>query len=331
MLQLPKLIIDSTLSSLIPFVQIVRESSEEAIDIDARNTVFIDPVGLCVLASLCETLAKQNRKINLHNLRKETKSYLARMDLLQHCGYEYNEKVTRLDRRDSLVEVSCVDMQEDVDRVSSQISQCVVGSTPGYNENAPFDKMTGHQPHTQLEDNLKYLFNELLENSLTHGRRHGYRDSNVWVASQYYPKKDVLKLGIVDNGCGFLRTLEGHVESPHSDNEAIQLALKAYTSCNRDVGIMSDSYNEGVGLTVISRIVASADGELNIFSGKALNKYKAGDLRCSAPLNNSEWKGVGISILMPRQSINKVLYREVVRKIRDETSKKSDKVDIQFI
>lgn len=331
MLLFPKFAADFTLLDLIPLVQEILDSEQKEIDIDASNTVFIDPVGMCIFASLCETLARKGRRIKLHNLNSTIESYLSRMDLLKQCGYEYTENFKRLDRRDSLVEVNCVDLQKDVERVSRQVSKCIVGKTPDFDENAPYDEMTGSQPHTQLEENLNYLFNELLENSLTHGRRHGYRDSNVWVASQYYPHRDTLKLGIVDNGCGFFKTLESHPEAPNDDAEAIELALKPYASCNRDVGLSSDSHNEGVGLTVISRIVGHATGEMNLFSGDTLNKYKSGKLTLSQSFKTQSWRGVGISISMPREAIKEVLYREVVSELHDETNDSKDEIDINFI
>ncbi len=331
MLRLPNFIVHANIRELLFSIANILDSAEDEIDIDAGNIKFIDPIGICVLASLCESLANQSRTIKLHNLSHNLESYLSRMDLLQQCGYEYDETKTRLDRSDSLVEVTRVESQQNVETSASQISNCLVGTTPDYDESAPFDEMTGYQPHTQLEDNLQYVFNELLENSLTHGRKFGYSGSNVWVASQFYRQKDIIKLGIVDNGCGFLRTLRDHEEKPESDYDAIELALKPYTSCNRDVGIMADSYNEGVGLTVISHIVGAANGDLSVFSGRALNNYKAGACNGYSSLS-SPWRGVGISISMPRDNFKRVLYRDIINRIREEGgSPNTENVDIQFI
>ena len=329
MINLPRYISERSLNYVFPFIKSVRNDKSKIININAANAKFIDPVGICLLASLCDDLKKNNRILKFHNLPDNLSSYLSRMNLLSHCGHVYIEKHNRLDRADSLVEVSCINEQSEVDRFSQKISKCIVGGSLDFDESAPPNPMTGYKPHEQLESNLIYLFNELLENALTHGKRHGYRECKVCIASQYYPKTDSLKIGTVDNGCGFLKTLEQHQQSPNSDYEAIELALKPYTSCNRDVGIMSDSYNEGVGLTVISRIIQQASGELTLFSGNAVNRYKGNSTKHFESKLDS-WRGVGISIDVPRENLKNLLYANVVSDLRTE-SNYSTEIDIPFI
>lgn len=332
MIILPRKINDDSLQELLAVVEGVQRSSDAVIDIDASNLVFIEPIGICVFASMCETLANNGQKLNFHNMVDSIKSYLSRMDLQKYCVSENEPTTTRLNRAGSLIEVHSISEQQDIESSARKISKCLVGTTPDYDESALFDPMTGYQPHTQLEDNLIYLFNELLENSLSHGKRHGYRSAKVWVASQYFPSTDFIKLGIVDNGCGFFRTLKSHPKKPDTDTRAIEIALEPFTSCNRDVGLMNDSYNEGVGLTVISRMIAEATGSLRIFSGDALNIYDSGDLIDVKISDNSAWSGVGISISLPRKKLKYLLYRDVVRHLRNENSDESDEdLNIQFI
>lgn len=46
--------------------------------------------------------------------------------------------------------------------------------------------------------------------------------------------------------------------SPETDEAAILLALEPRVSCNKDVDLMGDSVNEGIGLTVVYRMVKDA-------------------------------------------------------------------------
>lgn len=331
MINLPTYISARSLNLVLPIVQSIQTNESKLIDINAKKVTFIDPVGMCLLASLCGELKKSNRELKLHCLNTNLESYLSRMDLLSQCGHNYNEKHGRLDRSDSLLEVKCISEQSDVDSFSRRMSRSIVGKAPNFDENSSPDPMTGKKPHEQLESNLIYLFNELLENALTHGKKYGYRECKVHIASQYYPKNDRLKIGIVDNGCGFYKTLEKHQQAPNSDFEAIKLALKPYTSCNRDVGIMQDSINEGVGLTVISRIIQQASGTLTLFSGNALNEYKKGNLISNFESKIELWRGVGISIDVPRKKLKKLLYAQVVKDLRSEENSHSINIDIPFI
>lgn len=332
MLILPNRINDNNLNALFTIIEKIERLQEDVINIDASKMMFIEPIGICIFASLCEALAQRDQRLKLIGLKDNIKTYLSRMDLLKHCHVDYSEPTRRLDRASSLIEVHSISQQRDIEKSAQKISHCIVGNVPEFDENALPDKMTGHQPHTQLEDNLQYLFNELLENSLTHGRRHGYSKSNVCVTSQYFSSTDLIKLAIVDRGCGFLNTLRDHPSKPQTDFDAIKLALEPYTSCNRDVGIMPDSYNEGVGLTVISRMVGGAGGELVLFSGDAINKYKNCKLIEHTTFEHKAWSGVGISITLPRSGIKELPYRDVINKLRNENSDENDdKLDIQFI
>ncbi|MHB1677387.1 MAG: STAS-like domain-containing protein [Sulfuriferula sp.] len=68
----------------------------------------------------------------------------------------------------------------------------------------------------------------------------------VWVASQYYPKKDFIRLAVVDNGCGFLESFKIHVKFQHQHHlEAILWILQSRVSCNRslmDSSVLPQTY-----------------------------------------------------------------------------------------
>jgi len=94
---------------------------------------------------------------------------------------------------------------------------------------------------------------------------------------------------------------------------------------------MQDSINEGVGLTVISRIIQQASGTLTLFSGNALNEYKKGNLISNFESKIELWRGVGISIDVPRKKLKKLLYAQVVKDLRSEENSHSINIDIPFI
>ena len=149
---------------------------------------------------------------------------------------------------------------------------------------------------------LRYALSELIENALTHARRQGAFDSSVWVAAQYYKDAQTggrVQVAVVDNGCGFLATLQHHPELPEKTHgAAIRTALKPKVSCNRDIGPFGESVNEGVGLTTAVRISKATGGDVHIVSGDALF-FECGGIAIKRseqlrPLP-SKWDGVAIS------------------------------------
>jgi signal transduction histidine kinase len=125
------------------------------------------------------------------------------------------------------------------------------------------------RPSLETMNLLRYVLAELLENALTHARSEGFGGASVWVAANYYRSTGELCLAVVDNGCGFLRSLGQHpnVRIHPSDALAIRTALEPFVSRNRAVGILNAPSNQGIGLTMSRDIVVKSDGIVSITSG----------------------------------------------------------------
>ncbi len=328
MLAFPSFITAKNCEKLLPVLDNVISSDAEAVAVTAKNTKFVDPFSLCLLAACCDKLQQQDRHLKIQDLSPEMQSYWVRMDLFKQCHQEEPDQ-QRFDQSASLLEIQCLQGRGDVASAADKISHAIAGQTPDYSEDAKPDEMTGFLPHEKVEDNLRYMFNELLENALTHGHRHGYSDSKVWVACQYYKTRDLIRIGIVDTGCGFRQSLQTHPQMPQTDEDAIKLALQPYLSCNRDVGLMEDSVNEGIGLTVVQRMVRDAGGTMVLLSGQSIVEI-GGDM-LPKPLSGTHWQGVGIAIEVKRSELKERLVRDVIGELSDETSLPQSDIDIQFI
>jgi anti-sigma regulatory factor (Ser/Thr protein kinase) len=171
------------------------------------------------------------------------------------------------------------------------------------------DEMSGYTESDRLAEPIQYALNELLENALTHARRAGYINACVWLSSQYYPSNGLIRVGVVDNGCGFLATLRGHA-ALHQETHlaAILAALQPRVSCNRDLGLRSDSVNQGVGLTTTRRIAETAGGRLYIASGDAIHSAAAS----SHLAGGACWQGVAIALECKRKKLPEVHYRDLL-------------------
>lgn len=328
MLAFPSFITAKNCDKLLPVLDNVISSDTDVIAVTARYTKFVDPFSLCLLAACCDKLQRQDRHLDILDLSPEMQSYWARMDLFKQC-HQAEPDLQRFDQSASLMEIQCLQGRQDVGQVADRISRAIAGQTPDYGEDAQPDEMTGFLPHELVEYNLRYMFNELLENALTHGRGHGYETSKVWVACQYYRGKDTIRIGIVDTGCGFRQSLQSHLQTPRTDEDAIRLALQPYLSCNRDVGIMEDSVNEGIGLTVVQRMVKDIGGTMMLLSGQSMIEINQEEL--AKPLVNSHWQGVGIAIEVKRSELKERLVRDVIGELRDETPLPQSNIDIQFV
>jgi hypothetical protein len=172
--------------------------------------------------------------------------------------------------------------------------------------------MTGKSDVDRFEQPLQYVLGELLENALTHARGRGHNDAIAWVAAQYYPKKRVVRLAVVDDGCGFRKSLEGH-SALASDTHfaAIEAALQPRVSRNREVGLGGDSTNQGVGLTVTRQIALSAGGSIALFSGDAWLMDHVERQR--EPRTIPVWQGVGVFVELHREQLRNVDLASIMK------------------
>jgi signal transduction histidine kinase len=121
-----------------------------------------------------------------------------------------------------------------------------------------------------VEQPLHYIIAELLHNALKHGQARGFNHTRAWIAAQYYRRGDLLRVAIVDDGCGFLRSLASHSGLVSRSHEsAISLAFRPFVSSHKDVGVFDDSVHQGLGLTVCRDLCLMADGRISAASGTA--------------------------------------------------------------
>ncbi len=285
---------------------------EDDVDIDARQVKFVDPFGMAVLGATFFTIRAHGAAVRVSGLQADIGGYLQRMDVfdgvaLVDCDVQGGR---RSNRSDVLMELTRLNHTARSDDTAYQLAKSLVGHIPGIDLNAAPDKMTGFTPFDQLVVPLQYVLSELLENALTHARRHGHGDACVWVASQYYPSKDLVRLGVVDNGCSFLKSLRGHPElKSESHLDAILTALRPRVSCNRDLGLRTDSVNQGVGLTTTCRIAEHSGGGLVIVSGDGMHNTSGRSLEMR---RGCYWQGVGIALEFRRNLLKDIRIRELL-------------------
>lgn len=280
--------------------------------VDASDLRFADPFGLALLGATFHLVRTQGRSVAVRGLSHAMSGYLGRMDVFEGVGLVdcVPPQNDRRDRSDALVELTLLHLPRQVDEAAYRLAKTLVGGIPGVNPDEPPDEMSGYTAFDRLVEPVQYALSELLENALTHGRKQGFRDACVWVASQYYAKSGLIRLGVVDNGCGFLATLRSHPDLRRETHlEAILTALRPRISCNRDLRLGMESVNQGVGLTTVSRIAEHAGGRLTIVSGDAIHDT-AGRSRSLA--DGVSWQGVAIGMVCRRDRLPAIRFGELL-------------------
>jgi len=249
----------------------------------------------------------QGQTAAVERVRPEVAERLRRMNVL---GEWLEEKTRARYKAQSMntLQVCWVSSQDDADTIANQLADAIVQFVPPeflQADNA-FTRDTVRTP-------LAYVITELLDNSLTHGRGKGFAQASVWIAAQYYSAGDLIRLAVVDNGCGFLKSLESHpAVVPKSHSVAVRKGFDAGVSCNKEVALFTDALNAGIGLT-ISRDIAIRSGGI-VWAG-------SGDAYIGDPGRETEtigripyWQGSMLNIELHRRGLIAFNFRDLFSK-----------------
>ena len=328
---LPKTLGVNNLASLIDALSQIGTGTGD-VELDCSNVNFVDPLGMTVLAATLELLDKR-RRVSMPWLSTNIAGYMERMDFFNGIsveGVNALQNRTRNDQRSNLVEITRVVDSDRSEAVADQLATVIVGNII---RRGP-KPVKFNEPDTEYDQYyrpLRYALSELIENALTHARREGAFNASVWVAAQYYQDQGGrIQVAVVDNGCGFLATLQNHTKLRSKTHaEAIRIALIPKVSCNRDIGPFGESVNEGVGLTTTVRIARETGGSVHIVSGDAMFadvELSSVKRRDQVQRLKGKWSGVAISAtffcqklpairidqLLPSVEISKLLTNPVV-------------------
>lgn len=309
-LKLPRTLGTRNHAGLFALAGEIARTNDAKIELDASELEFIDPHGLTVLGALLSPL--KDRNIYMPWLRTEFAGYLDRMDFFKHCEICDVEipDWQRHPHPESLVELTCVTDSTKTDEIANRLADAITGRlTSAAPDEEPDDE--GKNKYARFRYPLWYSLSELLENSVTHAKQHGYLQSNVWVAAQYYEKNKEVKMSVVDNGCGFLRSLYTTPELRDKTHaNAIRTALKERVSCNRNSPYIYGHGNQGVGLTTTMRIANGARGKLMIASGNAYLETE--HMRDSLLPDEGLWNGVAIAFSCRRHALPGINVRRLL-------------------
>jgi len=289
----------------------------ESVVCDASKLEWILPIGLCGLAASCSVLAGRGITVRFENLTASMKSYFDRMDVFDQCHIEFESTIQRQDRSDRLLEIKCLDSPAQVHRVAGPLVAAITGQMMRGHEDPEDPEGMKAKPSERLAVSLEYVMSELLENAVTHAQANGFAHAKVWIAANYYEQNNMVRVAFVDTGCGFQQSLrfDHDVQESPNDLTAIRRALVPFVSCNRGVGILDDSSNQGIGLTVCADIARETGGRLIVGSGKAsLNATS----NISYP-HFGHWQGAAVDVMLHRDQLLNLDLSTVVRPYQAET------------
>ena len=245
MLRIPKHI---NSDGLLPFLGLLAgHAAEPALTIDFSGLQRVSPAGLAALTAVVAYRRRKQLEISVVGLEDcPIAAYLLRMNLLRLCGWESEGEAFRHhDPAGRFVPLEPITHR--VDDLGAQVAACIAPGGEDYDH-----------PNAGLYDAAWYLVTEMANNVQQHSRGSGFVAAQTTLADGY------VRIAISDCGCGIPASLTDagfQWAQGLADEDIIEQALVARVSSK------GRPSNEGVGLTLSSRIVDLMGGHMLVASG----------------------------------------------------------------
>ena len=222
--------------------------SWEGVVIQVPREAFMDVGAIAFLCSWVDGKGKDGRRIHLRG-DPETLRYLARMDLHEHVGLDY-EPGARRDESGRFLPLKQIASDGDVFSVVNAICDLVLHQ---------FDNAGAFLPA------MEWAANELIDNILLHSET----PVPGAVCAQYFPKQHRLDIGICDLGRGIFQSL-GTTRKLWSHGDAVTTALQRGVTRDTSVG-------QGNGMAGSLEIAKQNGGRLHVWTGDVVYRLEGGE------------------------------------------------------
>jgi hypothetical protein len=247
-----------TLGSLDPAFEAAGRADGEPVVLDLRGVEFVEPAGICGLATLLEFLIPRCEEVNLALSGRDVPAYLERMNFFRLFGgrVRTNADVSSLEER----------RRHNPGTLQELVNFHDEGEIPGIIERI-----------SEILENQGYRLRErvavcsVLSEICANAAEHGASSFGAYAAVQAYnhivsgPRRrgEEVLIAIADGGVGVRETLSrnlAYAEHTATDNDALRHALAMGVSATGELG-------RGGGLALVAQISGRSRGSLSLRSG----------------------------------------------------------------
>lgn len=219
-----------------------------ALVVQVPSGAFMDVGAMAFLCSWAGGKAKEGRRVHLRG-DSDMLRYLARMDLHEHVGLDY-EAGDRRDESGRFLPLKQIASDGDVFSVVNAICDLVLHQFDNAGEFLPA---------------MEWAANELIDNILLHSET----PVPGAVCAQYFPKHHRLDIGICDLGRGVFQSL-GTTRKLWSHGDAVTTALQRGVTRDKSVG-------QGNGMAGSLEIARQNGGRFHVWTGDVVYRLEGGE------------------------------------------------------
>ncbi len=234
------------LGNIDQFLRSFDNTQQDELQVTAhKEWVSVHPVVISMVAALGLSVPKEN--IVCEPIEAKSKHYLQRMGLFDSLGITSSTDMIEHEPAGRFIPVTRIQNSE-------QLTHFITDIVPLL-----------HLDPMQAEP-LRFVISELTRNVIEHSQS----SFGAVVCAQYYPKANMVRIGIVDRGVGIKESISQSYAA-ENDYHALRLALMpGITGTTRKLG--GTEFNAGAGLFFIKSIAKVSRDFFMIYSGDTMYK-----------------------------------------------------------
>lgn len=230
---------------------------------DYSRVGTVEPFGMLLISSKVREFIKERKESKHFVLGHDTNDYASHMGYFQSVYLDYGKKPGEAGGSNTYVPITKININQSY-RVALFEKEM---SIEQYIEKEIAKKLIRivSTESKELKDTLTFCITEIIRNVYDHSK-----SKELWFAGQYWPRKDMVEIAILDEGEGISNTLKRNKKLiVDNDIDALKLSLQPGVTKSLDTKRGNDIYsNQGFGLFMTSKICESA-GSFAICSGNA--------------------------------------------------------------
>ena len=213
-----------------------------SIEIDMRETKWIDASMCAPFGALIEKLKKRDIEVKLVNPQDDVKSLLRKNTFLScyNCGGEADTYETTIPYR-----------RFDVGQYFAFARYIV-------------EKLTNHQGLSKMSKTLHKAIRRGVDEVFNNAANHS-KTGKIICCGQYFPKNDRLNFAVADFGVGILQTIKDYMQRLNEDYTGDDLSAIDWATNGNST--KSDGMPGGMGLRTLCRFLDVNEGAVRIVSG----------------------------------------------------------------
>jgi signal transduction histidine kinase len=269
-MQLPPLLLDENLLPALAAVDHARREQGRIVNLDATQVITLQPSAACLIAVAARTARESGRTLRITGLRPELQPLVEQVDpSIELVGIRGALPMVSALAEETSISVqihSANDANAEVNRLATYMAQFI----PREDQAEMLQDQYGLRIHHAIQPALAYILTELVDNVFSHAATEDYRSPHAYMAVQSYSAGDLLRLAVVDDGCGLLGSLRALPDSPpRSHREAATRAFEPFLSSKSSPSIYAERRHMGLGLPVCREICQRLGGRIHAATGNA--------------------------------------------------------------